>query len=220
MILKPNYPEQLKIRDPFGDEVWFDHTDPEQDPTVSVVVTTTNADRSDYLAVQLSAEERQAVLRHLAPELVELVATFRTAEQNTRPTTADEDWNRDDEEAEAVADVYREASDALSKILGVPGPDNPPEDLTEIQFVSGSGYGVAVAEYDGGLLGVWLLNEDPGEPLVELRRFGHTRAHLDRFVEGIIRVIKDGKGEHVQLVAEGKLDEYAELVTNDKTEEV
>lgn len=46
-----------------------------------------------------------------------LVESLLADEKLARPTTPDSEWERDDEEAELVADAYREAADLIASVI-------------------------------------------------------------------------------------------------------
>lgn len=64
--------------------------------------------------MNLSPEVRTAVLG--------LIEEFDAADEMVRPTTSDEDWERDDEEAEAVADAYYHAARKVAQVFGIDEP--------------------------------------------------------------------------------------------------
>lgn len=60
-IIEPNTPNQIKIRDSGGDELWADNMD---DPDIAVVISTKRA-RGGWAAVALTHEDRLALIHHL-----------------------------------------------------------------------------------------------------------------------------------------------------------
>jgi thiamine phosphate synthase YjbQ (UPF0047 family) len=61
MIIDPNYPNQIKIQDTYGDQVWFDKIE-----NGTVVVTATSASGNE-VEIELTEDDLTALLAHLAP---------------------------------------------------------------------------------------------------------------------------------------------------------
>lgn len=84
--------------------------------TEAETYVTTTLDRED------SKNTRTELCRACDDELRlrPLLDQWQEADRQARPTTSDEDWGRDDEEAELVADTYYYAATGLAEAVGLP----------------------------------------------------------------------------------------------------
>jgi hypothetical protein len=95
--------------------------------TIDGEVVFTTYDRSGFGAVLLTAPDVDALVEHLVGEKIDaLIAEFEKSDDEIRPVNvADQDWDRDDEESELIADAYYYAANKVRKVFGRPIPGDP-----------------------------------------------------------------------------------------------